>query len=84
MTTKLDYVKWDFQSEALQQSLKKFYQQIETMIDEELQESREKSLTLTKLEESWMWLGKAIKVDQEQREKRNLAYGINKIQMKIL
>lgn len=67
MTTRLDYVSWDSKSEALQQSLKKFYQQIETMLDEELGGNRETCLAITKLEESWMWVGKAIKVAQEKR-----------------
>ncbi len=67
MTTRLDYLKWDDKSEKIQQSFKKFYQQIETMLDEELENSREKSLAITKMEESWMWVGKAIKVDQQKR-----------------
>ncbi len=67
MTTRLDYVKWDEISETKQQIAKKMFQQLESFIDAGFGSSREKSLAITKLEESWMWIGKSIKVDQEKR-----------------
>lgn len=67
MTTRLDYVTWDEISEKNQQQVKKQYQAIEAFIEETLQNSREKTLALIKLEESWMWVGKSIKVDQQKR-----------------
>jgi len=67
MATRLDYVKWDEISEKNQQIVKQYYLLIESFVSDTFKDSREKSLVLTKLEESWMWVGKAIKVDQEKR-----------------
>ncbi len=71
MTTRLDYVAWDEISETKQQMAKKMFQQLESALDVALNSSREKSLALTKFEECWMWVGKAIKVDQEARNKKD-------------
>jgi len=67
MTTKLDYIPWDEISEKNQQELKVHFKTIENIMETKLHYSREKSLAATKLEECWMWIGKAIKVDQEER-----------------
>lgn len=67
MKTRLNYVAWDEGSEILQQIAKKLFQEMEYFVDTSFENSREKSLTITKLEETWMWLGKTIKVEQEKR-----------------
>lgn len=67
MKTRLNYVAWDERSEILQQIAKKLFQETEYFVDTSFENSREKSLTITKLEETWMWLGKTIKIEQEKR-----------------
>jgi hypothetical protein len=54
--------------------LKRIFQTLENSIDSNLLNSREKSLALTKLEETWMWVGKSIKIDQEERTKKYEEY----------
>lgn len=67
MKTRLNYVAWDQTSKILQELAKKLFQEMEYFIDTTFENSREKSLTITKLEETWMWLGKTIKIEQEKR-----------------
>jgi hypothetical protein len=71
MSTRLNYVEWDEISETNQQTLKTYFMSLEREIEDLLLNSREKSLAITKLEECWMWVGKAIKIDQEQRHKND-------------
>lgn len=58
-----DYVKYDEKSQYLSDSLKSQVLCISAMINA-LPQSREKSLAMTKLEESFMWMGKAIRNEQ--------------------
>jgi hypothetical protein len=63
---RFDYVKYDEQSTNMQIAFnKKFGDLAETL--EALPDSREKSLVLTKLEEAYMWIGKAIRDEQIAR-----------------
>ena len=67
---KYDYIEWDEQSKYLQQAIKKEFKYIEFMLNN-LNLSRELSLSRSKLEESFMWIGKAIRSDQIERYKRH-------------
>jgi len=75
---RFDYIKYDEKSVETQKALKEVFTLIERNIDLELKDSRAKLLALTKLEESYMWCGKAIRDDQlirngqiELQEERN-------------
>ena len=70
MSTRFDYVKYDDDKIELQNEFKAQVQKLESMIDEFLGRSREQSLAVTKLEECYMWIGKGIKIDQEDRRAR--------------
>lgn len=66
MSQRFSYVKYDAESVQIQESLKAKYEEIEKLV-EPLPNSREKSLILTALEESYMWTGKAIRDAQIMR-----------------
>lgn len=65
--TRLDYVKYDEKSQSLQESIKSQCMCIEAMMNGGLSEGRAKALALTKLEEFYMWVGKAIRDEQIKR-----------------
>lgn len=67
MSVRFCYVKYDARSTAAQEALKAQFEVIETLV-EALSASREKSLCLTALEESYMWTGKAIRDQQIERD----------------
>lgn len=67
--TRFDYVHFDNRSDNSSQGSKALCKALESFIEENLENSREKSSAITKLEECFMWIGKAIKVDQLKREK---------------
>lgn len=64
--SRFDYVKYDKDHTSMQLSAKSLCMQLETEIDS-LDDGRPKSLALTKLEECYMWIGKAIRDDQVAR-----------------
>jgi len=66
MSKRFDYVKYDDKSMGLQVWFKNLCEQIEKGLDA-LPVTREKSLAITKLEEVYMWIGKAIRDDQIKR-----------------
>jgi hypothetical protein len=63
---RLDYVKYDEQSIANQELFKRHCEKLVFAI-EMLNEGRAKSLALTKLEECYMWIGKALRDSQIER-----------------
>ena len=67
MTNRFDYVKYDEQAMQKQAKLKQLFQDIEGEVDEMLESGRAKSLVLTKLEEAYMWCGKAVRDDQVEK-----------------
>lgn len=69
MSTRLDYVKYDEQTIELQNKFKKLFLELESMIENDLVLSRESQIALTKLEESWMWVGKSLKIYQENKDR---------------
>jgi hypothetical protein len=64
---RFDYVKYDEISMGFQDSFKVRVTQLQNDIDEFLYSPRAKALALTKLEEVYMWIGKAIRDDQISR-----------------
>lgn len=64
--SRFDYVKYDEEANAQQAELKQKSQELEALI-ENLHSPRSKALALTKLEETYMWIGKAIRDDQIAR-----------------
>lgn len=61
--SRFDYVAYSEESQAMQQIFKAMVTDIEQEL-EWLKDGRAKSLALTKLEECYMWIGKAIRDDQ--------------------
>lgn len=69
--TRFDYVEFDDFSDELSQESKEKCKAIEYYLQYNFRDSREKECALTKLEECFMWIGKAIKEDQNKRRKLN-------------
>ena len=63
---RLSYVKYDDESAKQQEELKAVFEQVEELVDK-LEEGRARSLAYTKLEEAYMWTGKAIRDAQIKR-----------------
>ena len=61
MSKRFSYVKYDEESVALQNQFRELFEAIEALAEAKLTESRAKSLLMTKLEEAYMWVGKAIR-----------------------
>ena len=64
---RFDYVKYDAKATADQAAFKTEFQKLEGMADTLLKSPRAKALVQTKLEEAYMWVGKAIRDDQVTR-----------------
>ncbi len=67
MSTRFDYVKYDDQALAQQTCAKSYFLALDAWLSTALQDSRAKSLVFTKLEEAYMWVGKAIRDEQVKR-----------------
>jgi len=65
--SRFDYIKYDQKSQDTQAVLKKHFESIEKILDEDLPTGLEKELAIMKLEEAYMWVGKAIKNEQISR-----------------
>lgn len=65
---RFDYIKYDSLSEANQLAFKKAFEDLEKMVNQ-LADGRAKSLVFTKIEEAYMWVGKAIRDEQVARYK---------------
>lgn len=63
MANRFDYVKYDSISMTQQTAFKAKFQELEGMV-EMLAPGRAQSLVYTKLEEAYMWVGKAIRDQQ--------------------
>jgi hypothetical protein len=61
---RFDYVKYDQFAQEKQVSFKEKFSFLAKMVEEDLSNGRAKALVLTKLEESYMWVGKAIRDEQ--------------------
>lgn len=67
MSGRFDYVRYDEKAKLDQELFKSMFCAVEKQVDERLASSRAKALVLTKLEEAYMWIGKAIRDDQIAR-----------------
>ena len=61
--SRFDYVKYNDRAVMQQDLAKELCKKLESMI-ESLDAPRSKALALTKLEECYMWIGKAVRDDQ--------------------
>lgn len=66
MANRYDYVRYDETAQSKQQEFKDAFIALEAKV-EGLSAGRAKSLVHTKLEEAYMWIGKAIRDDQVER-----------------
>lgn len=64
--SRFDYVKYDDIANEQQIAFKKKAQELEALIDQ-LVGGRARSLAFTSLEETYMWIGKAIRDEQIDR-----------------
>lgn len=67
MTTRFDYVAYDTEAKEAQELFKNKFLNLDAHVGEMLKSPRAKALVLTKLEEAYMWVGKAIRDDQIER-----------------
>lgn len=67
MANRFDYVKYDGKACLQQDEFKQSFYHLEQRVELELQSPRAKALVITKLEEAYMWIGKAIRDDQIAR-----------------
>jgi hypothetical protein len=64
MSTRFDYVRYDEEKLNMSTYFKDKFISVEGDIEELLDSPRAKALALTALEETYMWIGKAIRDDQ--------------------
>lgn len=64
---RFDYVQYDETATSQQVVFKQAFMNLEMLAQDALANGRAKSLVLTKLEEAYMWVGKAIRDDQMGR-----------------
>lgn len=64
MSTRFDYVKYDDTAYNKQADFKTAFKNLDHLVETTLMNGRCKSLIYTKLEEAYMWVGKAIRDEQ--------------------
>jgi hypothetical protein len=69
--SRFDYVKYDSKAQDDQAFFKDIAESLEREISTALGSPRAKSLALTKPEECYMWIGKAIRDDQIERNRKS-------------
>ena len=67
MSQRFTYVKYDDKSVELQETFKHFFEDIEEFAVANLPDSKARSFILARLEEAYMWTGKAIRDEQIAR-----------------
>lgn len=65
--SRFDYVRYDTLAMNQQEKFKGMFNQLSSDADTILKSPRAKALVQTKLEEAYMWVGKAIRDDQIER-----------------
>lgn len=75
MTTRFDYVKYDERGLAQQTTAKTYFVGLENWLATALKDGRAKALVMTKLEEAYMWVGKAIRDEQVEDRTAELQEG---------
>lgn len=68
--SRFDAVQFDESSKEKYALLTHEYCKLERIVNDLLEDGRARSVVMTKLEESFMWVGKAIRNDQWKREGR--------------
>lgn len=68
--SRFEYVKYDEIAARHQSDVKDHFVAIEMVIDTYLNNGRAKALVMTHIEEAYMWVGKAIRDDQIERNKK--------------
>lgn len=68
MGKRFSYVKYDAEAARKSEAFKQSFEILEAQVEETLPAGREKSLVHTKLEEAFMWVGKAIRNEQIERD----------------
>lgn len=69
--SRFENIKYDDDSIKYQQAFKELFETLGDNVDEIFSEGRTKSLVFTKLEEAYMWIGKAIRDEQLSRNDDN-------------
>ena len=64
MTGRFDYVKYDAEAQKEQAEFKAAFEKLCHLTETRLMNGRAKSLVFTKLEEAYMWAGKALRDEQ--------------------
>jgi hypothetical protein len=64
---RFSYVKYDECAILDQAEFKRSFESLERLTEDRLSNGRAKALVLTKLEEAYMWVGKAIRDEQIER-----------------
>lgn len=77
MSTRFDYVKYDEIAAHKQAQFKEKLVELDHWVETHLPNGRAKSLVFTKLEEAYMWIGKAIRDEQVAERKAELQEGRN-------
>ena len=72
MSNRFDYVAYDHQAVENQKIAKYLVSELESFICTKFPAGRAPSIALTKLEEVYMWIGKAIRDEQVQTRKAEL------------
>lgn len=67
MNKRFSYIKYDEVAAENQALFKDQFEFLERNVQDNLKPGRAKALVLTKLEEAYMWVGKAIRDDQIER-----------------
>lgn len=67
MANRFNYVEYDLEAKDLQAEFKELVQKLDDAIEIKLKKGRAHALALTKLEEAYMWIGKAIRDEQMDR-----------------
>ncbi len=65
--SRYDYVKYDEKAQDQQALAKTGFEVLSLFVEENLKPGRASALAQTKLEEAYMWVGKAIRDDQINR-----------------
>lgn len=60
---RFNYVDYDNQATTESEEAKALCEKLEHFIETKIKNGREKSLALTKLEETYMWIGKSIRAE---------------------
>ena len=73
--SRFDYVQYDEIALNKQTAMKQKFEELMELADREIGSCRAKALFVTAMEEGYMWVGKAIRDDQLDRQKNDMSYG---------